>query len=52
MSVEQRIQTCRLLEKIKSQEGYSKKLIVEEVSTFHGIKLNKSVRNWQERKGI
>jgi len=52
MSVEMRILTCRLLEKMKSQEGYSKKIIVEDVSTFHGIKLNKSVRNGQERKGI
>ena len=50
MSMEQRIQTCRLLEKMKSQEGYSKKLGLEDVSTFHGIKLNKSVRNWKRKE--
>ena len=52
MSVGQRIQTCRLLEKMKSQEGYSKKLGLENVSTFHGTKLNKVLEIGRERKGI
>ena len=42
MSVEQRVRICRLLEKMKMQEGYSKKLGVENLSTFHGRKLNRA----------
>ncbi len=35
MSIEQRIQTCRLLEKMWAQEGYSEKLGLKDASTFH-----------------
>ena len=50
MSIEQRIQTCRLLEKMKLQEGYSKRLGAKDVSTFHGIKLNENARSWQRKE--
>lgn len=44
MSVEKRIRTCRLLEKMKKQEAYSKQLGLEDVSTVHGKQINDSVR--------
>ena len=44
MSVEQRVQTCRLLEKMKMQEAYSKRLGLEDVSTVHGKRINGCVR--------
>ena len=42
MSVEERIQTCRLLEKMKKQESYCKRLGIEDVSTVHGKQINHS----------
>ena len=36
MSIEQRVRTCRLLEKMKSQEDYSKRLGLENRSTMNG----------------
>lgn len=51
MSVGRRVQTCRLLEKMRSQEGYSKKLGLENVSTFRGRKLNKVLEIGREKKG-
>ena len=50
MSTKQRILTCRLLEKMKSQELYSKQLGLEDVSTIHGTKLNENARNWQRKE--
>lgn len=50
MSVEQRVQTCRLLEKMKGQEAYSKRLGLEDMSTVHGIRMNKGARDLA-RKG-
>lgn len=40
MGIEQRILTCRLLEKMNDQKRYSSKLGLENVSTFHGIQIN------------
>jgi len=40
MGIEERILTCRLLEKMKEQKNYSSKLGLENVSTFHGIQIN------------
>ncbi len=40
MGIEQRILTCRLLEKMNGQKKYSNKLGLENVSTFHGIQIN------------
>ena len=40
MGIEQRILTCRLLEKMNDQKGYSSRLGLENVSTFHGIQIN------------
>lgn len=37
MNVEQRILTCRLLEKMRNREAYSKKLGLENFSTFQGM---------------
>ena len=36
MSVEQRVRICRLIEKIKFQEEYSKRLGIKNVSSYHG----------------
>lgn len=44
MSVEQRVQTCRLLEKMRMQASYSKRLGLEDVSTVHGKRINENVR--------
>lgn len=40
MGIEQRILTCRLLEKMNVQKNYCSKLGLENVSTFHGIQIN------------
>lgn len=40
MGIEQRILTCRLLEKMNDQKRYSSKLGLENVSTFHGIQIS------------
>lgn len=40
MGIEQRVLTCRLLEKMNDQKRYSNKLGLENVSTFHGIQIN------------
>ena len=37
MSVEQRILTCRLIEKMKEQDSYSRQLGLENTSTFYGM---------------
>ena len=42
MSVEQRVRTCRLLEKMRMQEIYSRRLGLEDVSTVHGRKISES----------
>ena len=49
MSEEQRVQTCRLLEKMKEHEAYSKRLGLEDVSTVHGIQTNKGARRLAEK---
>ena len=53
MGIEQRILTCRLLEKMNNQKDYSGRLGLENVSTFHGIQINddrkSSVRKAQGR---
>lgn len=36
MSVEQRIRTCRLLEKMKNQETFCKRLGLEDASVMNG----------------
>ena len=43
MSVEQRIRTCRLIEKMRAQKLYSGRLGLENVSTVHGKKINDAV---------
>lgn len=45
MGIEQRILTCRLLEKMNEQKNYSSRLGLANVSTFHGIQIN------NDRKG-
>lgn len=44
MCVEQRVLVCRLLEKMKGQEAYSKKIGLKNTSTFHGRRINKEER--------
>ena len=40
METKQRVQICRLLEKMQTQEKYSKRLGLEDVSTVHGKRIN------------
>lgn len=40
MCVEQRVRICRLLEKMKEQEAYSRKIGIENLSTFRGKKMS------------
>lgn len=37
MSVRERVLTCRLLEKMKQQDSYSRQLGLENASTFCGV---------------
>ena len=38
MSIEQRIRECILIEKLEKQADYAKKLGIEDVSMFHGVR--------------
>lgn len=49
MSVEMRILTCRLLEKMKDHEAYGKRLGLEDASQIHGIRIEKVSRVWKRR---
>lgn len=49
MSVEMRILTCRLLEKMKAQEAYGKRLGLEDASRVHGIPMNKGAKGLAEK---
>lgn len=49
MSVEERILTCRLLEKMKDQEAYSKRLGLEDTSRVHGKQIDKGARGLAEK---
>ena len=49
MSIEQRVLTCRVLEKMKEQKGYSKKLGLENASTIHGQKMNCDLKTMIEK---
>lgn len=49
MSVEQRIMLCRLLEKMDDQWEYGKKIGLENVSRFHGKKLEHRNRIKEEK---
>ena len=40
MTVEQRIRTCLLIEKMHEQKAYSEKLGLENISKFHGKRIN------------
>jgi hypothetical protein len=51
MGIEQRILTCRLLEKMNGQKGYSNRLGLENVSTFHGIKINNDSKGSVRKEG-
>lgn len=44
MTVEQRIRMCLLIEKIQKQKEYSEKLGLEDISRFHGEKVDKEER--------
>lgn len=49
MSVEMRILTCRLLEKMKLHEAYGKRLGLEDTSRVHGILIEKGPRTWRRK---
>jgi len=40
MTVEQRIRTCLLIEKMQKQKDFSEKLGLEDRSEFHGKRIN------------
>ncbi len=48
MSTEKRIWLCRLLERINSQETYSKKLGLVDASTYHGEIVKRDSRYLKE----
>lgn len=50
MSVEMRILTCRLLEKMKVHEAYGKRLGLEDASRIHGRLIEKGAKDLA-RKG-
>lgn len=41
MTVEQRIRTCLLIEKMQKQKDLSRKLGLEDRSAFHGKRINR-----------
>lgn len=49
MSVEQRVQTCRLLEKMRAYESYGRKLGLQDVSRMHGIQIKKTAGKLPEK---
>ena len=48
MSVRERVLTCRLLEKMKDQDTYSRQLGLENTSTFCGVNILQ--KNNEEKK--
>lgn len=40
MPIEQRIRMCLLIEKMQEQKVYSEKLGLEDISKFHGKRIN------------
>ena len=49
MSVEMRILTCRLLEKMKAYEAYGKRLGLEDASRVHGRQIEKGAKDLAEK---
>ena len=49
MSVEMRILTCRLLEKMKTHEAYGKRLGLTDASRVHGIPIEKGAKSLAEK---
>ena len=44
MCIEERIMTCRLLEKMRVYEVYGKKLGLQDVSKMHGIEIGTEIK--------
>lgn len=49
MGVKQRILTCRLIEKMKEQDSYSRQLGLKDTSTFYGMHI---IQKEKEEKTI
>ena len=49
MSVEMRILTCRLLEKMKTHEAYGRRLGLEDASRVHGRLIEKGAKGLAEK---
>ncbi|MBQ8592357.1 MAG: hypothetical protein IJ485_06405 [Lachnospiraceae bacterium] len=49
MSIQQRVLACRLLEKMQEQKTYSKKLGLEDFSTFQGMQIDYNMKCHVER---
>lgn len=47
MNVQERIRMCRLVEKMENQREFSKRLCLENISSFHGKPIQKMI---EERK--
>lgn len=45
MSIKERIRLSLLIEKMNKQSSYSKKLGLEDKSTFHGVRIKKEEDN-------
>ena len=50
MSIQKRIRTCVLIEQMERQKEYSKKLGLENQSTFHGVRINDTNGNMEDRE--
>lgn len=40
MTIEQRVRTCLLIEKMREQKSYSERLGLEDISRFHGKRID------------
>ena len=49
MSIEMRVLTCRLLEKMKVREEYGKRLGLEDMSRIHGMRIEKDIKSLKKK---
>ncbi len=50
MSVQERVRMCRLIDQMERQKEYSKRLGLENRSTFHGTRIYDTSGNTERRK--
>lgn len=49
MSIEQRVKMCRLLEKMKGQEAFCKRLGLEDTSVINGKQIFQKEKNYVKK---